>query len=226
MMQNKVTAEGKKAEELYDKYMCYCANAEDTLKKSIADAETKIPQLEASIKESAALKEQLTADIEQHKTDRAEAKVAIAEANAIRDKEAGAFAKESSDFESYIVALGKAIAALEKGVAGGFLQTTSATVLRRLSTTMDMSSVDREMLAAFLSQGSSAGYVPQSGEIIGILKQMKDEMEKDLADAKAAEAEALANFESLVDAKTKEINAATKAIEEKLGRIADLGVKA
>jgi len=147
------------------------------------------------------------------------------EAEALREKEAGAFAKESGDFESYIVALEKAIAALEKGVAGGFLQTTSAAVLRRLSTTMDMSSVDREMLAAFLSQGSSAGYVPQSGEIIGILKQMKDEMEKDLADAKAAEAEAIANFESLVDAKTKEIEAATKAIEEKLGRIADLGVK-
>merc|ERR1719159_235944 len=123
------------------------------------------------------------------------------------------------------MALEKAIAALEKGVAGGFLQTTSATVLRRLSTTMDMSSVDREMLAAFLSQGSSAGYVPQSGEIIGILKQMKDEMEKDQADAKAAEAEAIANFDSLMEAKTKEIEAATKAIEEKLGRVADLGVK-
>merc|ERR1719335_1354607 len=90
---------------------------------------------------------------------------------------------------------------------------------------MDMSSVDREMVASFLSEGGSAGYVPQSGEIIGILKQMKDEMEKDLADAKAAEAETIANFESLVDAKTKEIEAATKAIEEKLGRIADLGVK-
>merc|ERR1719456_1219839 len=91
--------------------------------------------------------------------------------------------------------------------------------------TMDMSSVDRNMLAAFLSEGSSAKYVPQSGEIIGILKQMKDEMEKDLADAKAAEAEAISTFESLVDAKTKEIEAATKAIEEKLGRTAELGVE-
>merc|ERR1719281_857584 len=208
MMQNKVAAEGKKAEELYDKFMCYCSTAGTTLKKSIADAETKIPMLESEIKESAALKEQLGADVEQAKTDREEAKKAIAEAVALRGKEAGAFAAESSEFESNIAALEKAIAALEKGVAGGFLQTTSATVLRRLSTTMDMSSVDREMLAAFLSQGSSAGYVPQSGEIIGILKQMKDEMEKDLADAKA-----------------KEIEAATKAIEEKLGRIADLGVK-
>merc|ERR1719253_1044258 len=108
MMQNKVTEEGKKAEALYDKYMCYCENADATLGKSIADAETKIPQLEASIKESAALKEQLTADIAQHKTDRADAKQAIAEANAIRNKENEAFAKESSDFDSYIAALGKA----------------------------------------------------------------------------------------------------------------------
>merc|ERR1719428_2284583 len=69
MMQNKVTEEGKKAEELYDKYMCYCETAGDTLGKSIAEAETKIPQLEASIKESGALLEQLKADVEQHKKD-------------------------------------------------------------------------------------------------------------------------------------------------------------
>merc|ERR1719199_1469860 len=157
--------------------------------------------------------------------DRAEAKEAIAKATAIREKEAGAFASESSMLKSNIDALSQAIPAIEKGMAGAFLQTTAATVLRRLSMTVDMNSVDRDMLASFLSQGSSAGYVPQSGEIIGILKQMKDEMEKDLADAKAAEAEAIANFESLVDAKTKEINAATKAIEDKLGRVADLGVE-
>merc|ERR1719387_2505739 len=48
-MQNKVEAEGKKTEELFDKYMCYCDTAEETLGKSIADAEKKIPQLESDI---------------------------------------------------------------------------------------------------------------------------------------------------------------------------------
>merc|ERR1719313_179606 len=127
--------------------------------------------------------------------------------------------------ESNIDALSKAIPAIEKGMAGAFLQTTAAMVLRRLSMTMDMNSVDRDMLASFLSQGSSAGYVPQSGEILGILKQMKDEMEKDLATAEADEADAISSYESLVAAKTKEIDACSAEIESKMTRVAELGVE-
>merc|ERR1719183_426361 len=72
-------------------------------------------------------------------------------------------AKEAGDYKMNLDALTKAIAALEKGMAGGFLQTTAATVLRTLSLSMDMSSSDRDMLASFLTE--KAGYVPQSGEI-------------------------------------------------------------
>merc|ERR1719375_2171708 len=225
MMQKKVIEEGKKAEELYDKFMCYCETGTETLEKSIADAEAKIPQLEAAIKEHGAMVEQLKTDVEQHKADRAEAKEAIAQAEAQRSKEAAAFATESAELESNIVALEKAIAAITKGMSGGFLQTSTASVLRQLSVSMEMSAVDREMLASFLSSGSSEGYVPQSSEIVGILKQMKDEMEKDLADAIAKENEAKANFEALLAAKTKEIEALTKAIEEKLERIGNFGVE-
>merc|ERR1719169_253916 len=73
MMQNKVIEEGKKAEELYDKFMCYCETGKETLEKSIADAEAKITQLEADIKETGAVLEQLKTDVEQHKKDRAAA---------------------------------------------------------------------------------------------------------------------------------------------------------
>merc|ERR1719191_2698093 len=87
---------------------------------------------------------------------------------------------------------------------------------------MDMSSSDRDMLASFLTD--KAGYIPQSGEIIGILKQMKDEMAKDLADAEAAEASAQADHKGLLEAKAKEIASLSEAIESKLKRIGDLGV--
>merc|ERR1719327_2384921 len=68
-------------------------------------------------------------------------------------------------------------------------------------------------------------YAPQSGEIIGILKQMLDTQIADLAEATKAEEEAIAIYKELMAAKTKEVEAATKAIEEKLARIADLGVE-
>merc|ERR1719440_2730127 len=225
MMQNKVIAEGKRAEELFDKFMCYCETGEATLSKSISDAEAKLTALGSSIKSTAAMKAQLESDVATAKENRAAAEAAIEAANAMRGKENEAFQKESSDLTANIAALSGAIPAIEKGMAGGFLQTRAASVLRRLSVQMDMSSVDRDMLASFLSMGSGAGYVPQSGEILGILKQMKDEMEADLKTAEENEASALANFEALVAAKKAEIAACTKEIEEKLTRLANVGVE-
>jgi len=224
MMQNKVTAEGKKKEGLFDKYLCYCQNADATLGKSIADAETKIPQLDSRIKEAAALKQQLEADLVKAKSDRADAKDALAKAKALRGKEAAAFASESAELKSNIDALSKAIPAIEKGMTG-FLQTSMASVLRRLSVSMDMRSADRDELTSFLSEGASASYVPQSGEIVGILKQMKDEMEKDLSDLTSQERTAQADYEALVAAKEKEIEANTKAIEAKTERVGNLAVE-
>jgi len=49
-MSNKVVAEGKKEQELFDKFMCYCSNGADDLAASIKDADTKIPQVEAALR--------------------------------------------------------------------------------------------------------------------------------------------------------------------------------
>jgi septal ring factor EnvC (AmiA/AmiB activator) len=135
------------------------------------------------------------------------------------------YAHDSSDLKTNIAALKKATVAIEKGMSGAFLQTSAASVLKQLSITMDMSSMDRDMITAFLTQGQSAGYAPQAGQIVGILKQMTDTMQKELEDITAAEEQAIANFDALVKAKTKEINSLTKQIEEKTARIGELGVQ-
>jgi hypothetical protein len=222
MMQNKVAAEGKKKQEIFDKFMCYCENADELLGGAITAAETKIPLLESAIGEDGAMKKQLEADLEAHKADRAAAKEAIATATGIRNKEAGVYAKESGDLKTNIAALDKAIPAIENGMSG-FLQTNTAGVLRGLSISLNMSPVDREMLTSFLS--SKSGYAPASGEILGILKTMHDEMNADLTDATANENAAIAAFEELKAAKNKEIDALSKAIESKLTRVGELGVK-
>jgi septal ring factor EnvC (AmiA/AmiB activator) len=223
MMQNKVTAEGKKAEEIYDKFMCYCDNADTMLAGAIETAENKIPQLEAMVGKDVEMKKQLETDVKNHKADREAAKTAIAEATALREKEAATFAKDSGDLNTNIAALAKAIPAIEKGMGSGFLQTNSATVVKQLSIDMDMSNVDRQMLASFL--GSKNGYAPASGEITGILKTMEDEMNANLKDITEAEDSAIAAFEELKAAKNKEINALSKSIEEKMTRIGEIAVK-
>merc|ERR1719240_1509467 len=108
-------------------------------------------------------------------------------------------------------------------MGSAFFQTTSAAAVRDLSLSMDMSNVDRQMLAAFLS--GKSGYAPASGEIVGILKTMADEMAASLAEAKETEAAAIAALEELKAAKTKEINALQASLESKMTRIGDLAVK-
>jgi len=225
MMQNKIEAEGKKEQELFDKFMCYCQNGRGQLEDSIQAAETKIPKVESDIKEMGAEVVQLQADIDKAKTDRADAKSAIAEATAIREKEAAAFAKESGDYKANLGAMDKAIAAIEKGAGGAFLQTATGATLRKLSVSVEMSDADRDVLSSFLSTDDTTEYAPQSGQITGILKQMRDTMQSELDKATEEEEGAIKNFDALVAAKEKQINSLTKEIEDKMARLGDGGVK-
>ena len=76
---------------------------------------------------------QLKEDLKKAQTDRAAAKTAIAEAIAIREKEAAEFATLSSELKTNIAAIGKAVAALQKGAGGAFLQTAAASTLKNWS---------------------------------------------------------------------------------------------
>merc|ERR1719269_561100 len=225
-MQKKVVAEGEKEEELFEKFMCYCKNGKGALESSIEQAKQTNDQLKSSISEADASLKQMKADLKTAQTDRTAAKTAVAKATALREKEAAAYATESGELKTNIAATKKATAAIEKGMGGAFLQTSAASVVKQLSITMDISSMDREMITSFLTQGqaSASGYAPASGQIVGILKQMTDTMEKDLADATAEEQAAIKDFKGLMAAKTKEINALTKEIETKTAQIGELGV--
>merc|ERR1719487_856577 len=71
---------------------------------------------------------------------------------------------------------------------------------------------------------AKAAQIEEEGEIVGILKQMKDTMEKDLAEVVAAEEEAVANFDEMMKAKAAQIEELTKAIEDKTVRLGNDGV--
>ena len=66
---------------------------------------------------------------------------------------------------------------------------------------------DRSTLFSFLAlaRGASQVYAPQSGEIIGILKQLKDEMSEDLAAAQKEEEDRKANYAGLIAAKERKL---------------------
>jgi len=223
-MEKKVSSEGEAQKELFDKYMCYCKNGAAALEKSIADAGNKMPELESAITEAEAKLVQLKEDVKTAQTDRAAAKAAMATATAVREKEAAAYATELAESEANLAALNKAVDAISKGAGGAFLQTQTAQNLKKMVLNKEnMNDGDRGELVAFLTDNDE--YAPASGEIIGILKTMGDEMNVDLADLKKTEAGAITAYDALMAAKKKEVDALTKAIETKLKRIGELGVE-
>merc|ERR1719159_2385195 len=131
----------------------------------------------------------------------------------------------------------KAIAAMEKGAYGLVREGKTFELLQQkagaaavsavqkllLSETLSISDYNRQQLSEFLSEGSS--YTPQSGEIIGMLKQMKDTMEANLTEVSNEEESKVKIFKALVKAKLKEIDALTKLIEAKLKRIGEIQVE-
>lgn len=224
-MEKKVRAEGDKQHELFDKFMCFCKSTDDGLSSSIASAEEGIPQLESNAKQAIAERDQIASDLDKIKSDLGQAEAAVKEATALRAKDAQAFAKESEDTKANIKALDDAISAISSGQGSSFLQTSSASVLRQLSLSMNMNSDDRDLLSGFLAGGGSHTYEPQSDEVLGMLKQMKSDMDNDLAESTSEEEQARRNHDSLVAAKQKEVNAASKAVEDKTGRLGKLALE-
>jgi len=223
-MQVKVKEEGEKEQALFDKFMCYCKTAGDDLEASIKAGTAKIASLEALLKSGKEEMEQLEADLKAAEASRAEAKAAMAEVTAIREKEAAAFAKFSEDSTTNLAALAKAIPAIETGMGGAFLQTTAASNLKRFTMEKaELADETRQEVLAFLS--GKEDYAPQSGQIVGILKQMEDEMTKSLDDAKTAEADAIKAYDALMAAKEKEVESLNAQIESKLTRKGELGVE-
>merc|ERR1719478_28297 len=89
-----------------EKYLCYC--------------ETNVKQIESSLKGAVSAKAQVEEELAKAKTDRADAKAAIEDATAQREKEAKAFAAEAAEDKANIAACTKAVAAIEKGMRAGF----------------------------------------------------------------------------------------------------------
>merc|ERR1719163_1165805 len=165
----------------------------------------------------------------QHKKDREAAKGDLSTATSIREKEHAEFVESTGDAKANVDALTGAIAALEKGMGKSFIQQNKKSVARVVKVVKAATGVDEyeksEILGLLQGKQNPFGdYSAASGEIVGMLKAMKDEMDKDLNGAVGDEETAAAGFEELAAAKKSEIAAASEAIESKTVRSGDLAV--
>jgi hypothetical protein len=219
-MQKEIEVEGEKEEDLFDKFMCYCDGNTDGMKKAASDASQRILELQSKLEAEKAEKSQLDQELVQHKMDREAATKDLETAASIRAKEHEDYVALTSDQKSNIEAMTGAIAALEKGM-GNFLQ-TGVRADRIIKVARESHAVDdfeREEVLSMLQ-----GKTQASGEILGMLKAMLDEMDGDYKGVISEEEAAAKGYDELKAAKEAEISAAGSAIEAKTARSGTLAV--
>lgn len=226
-MQSKVMEEAEKETVLYDKFMCYCSTNGRQIAESITDAESKAPSLGAEIKKAEEQKAQTQEELAQAQTDLAGCKSTMSEAAALREKDAKAYAAQKDEYTSNGEAIQKALDALEKGMSSGFLQTSAGQVLQRFAQDkVDMlMEGDRQELLSFLASADGSEYAPQSSEVSGIMKQIRDQIAKQLAESIANEETSIKQHEMLMAAKKREVAALAASIEAKMKKVGELSVQ-
>jgi len=223
-LQKEIEEEGVKEQALFDNFMCFCDNGSSDLLKTANEARAQNKAATSQLEASASEKSQLESDIKQHEVDLAAATSDLDKALNIRSQEEASYSEEHSTKSASAAALGKAIPAIEKGMGGGsLLQFVGGPVVKQLKRALhasqQLTQSDRQEIVSFLS-----GSAPGSGEILGMLKAMKDELTRDLDGLEKGEASAVDGFNGMKASKEKEIEFADESIESKKERVGTLAV--
>jgi len=228
--------EAEEDEEVYEQMGCWCTTNDKLKTKSIADAEQSISDLTVAIEGFTAASARLNTEIPNLEGEVAKNEEALDKATAMRKKELAEFNAEEKDtiqtvasLKSAIVALSKhheAAVFLQEGTTATFMQRTQmwSTLKHQLHKHEDFvksmfTPRQREAVYSFVHTATEEN-APASGEIFGMLKQMKESFETNLANSQKEETQSQKDYEDLKKAKTEEIAAATDLIGTKTQELA------
>jgi len=226
--------EAEEDEEIYENLACWCETNDKEKTKAIADAEAHIQDLTSTIEELAATSARLSTEIKNLEAEVKENQDALDQATAMRAKQLAEFNAEEKDALQAIQALKNAIIVLSKHNPGAsLLQSTQAAIAREMQKHADklaevLTPSQRRIVAAFIEGGDyfdaeptfKQSYAPASGQIFGILKQMKETFETNLSDSQKEELENQKAYEDLKAAKEEEIAAGQEQIDTKTQELA------
>lgn len=213
-MLKKSRTEGKEERDLYADFKCYCDDNEKSNTETLATAEKNIALLENDIQGLLGSNSELSQEVAALKADMQKNQLARSEAQTLRDNENAAYLLEKADLEAAIAQLGKAVDALaaiggdqalasaahDKFMAGFDPEKNKTEVLLAgLSTSLNKAMIAAgsrmepqkkgqfEVLLQRIKAPFTGTYVAQSGEVVGILKQMKATFESNLKESTSAE---------------------------------------
>jgi len=233
-MLKQLEKEAEEDEEIYDQLACWCATNDREKSKSIGEAEAHIKDLTTSIEDLTASSSRLGTEIKNLDKEVAENQHALDQATAIRQKELSEFVQEEKDLLQSIDGLASAIKVLSKHNGASFLQVdvqgAVSTIQYQVAKNAKLlegvlTHTERKKISAFIQASSSAKYAPQSGEIFGILEQMKESFESNLAELQKEEGANVKAFGELKAAKEEEITAGQDQIDAKTQENADADLK-
>jgi len=243
-MLKQLEKEAEEDEEIYDKMACWCETNDKEKTKSIADAEARISDLTTKIEELTASSARLNTEIKNLEKEVAENQAALDKATAIRQKQLAEFNEEEKDLLESISALKSAVTVLSKHnsliqMPRSHIVGVAATVQNEMQKhasllTGTLTHTQRKMVSSFIQSPEDyfdaeptfkQSYAPQSGEIFGILKQMKETFETNLSSSQKEEMANQKAYEELKAAKEDEIKAGQEQIDSKTQELADTDEK-
>merc|ERR1719326_2857012 len=224
--------EAEEDQDIYDKLACWCETNDREKTKAIKEAEEKIDMLLSKIEELTGMSAQFDTEIKNLGKDIAKDEDSLDKAIAIRKKELAEFVAEEKDLLQAITSLKAAIAVLSKHHTS-FLQMPEHHLVRVASTLQHVMHKHASLLEGVLTHSQrrvvasfmQTSYAPQSGEIFGILQQMLETFETNIAGAQKDEQAAQKAYEELKASKEAEIAAATESKNKKAGELADTDEK-
>jgi DNA repair exonuclease SbcCD ATPase subunit len=233
-MLDKSKAEAKEERELFAKFKCYCDDNELEKKDSIDDTNKEIGVLSSKIEELQGATGTLSSEVAKLASLISANEAARAEAESIRNKEHEDYVKEKDDMEQAISQMDDAIDALAEvgadqtmgdsardnkkfmaGFKGDFVALRSTVKQALLAANSFMTPAVHKKVFAFIQAPFTGSYSSQSGEIVGILKNMRDTFRSNLKGAIAAEKAAVKSHEEFMTTKTEEHEEMKTSFDEK-----------
>lgn len=211
--------------------------------KAIEVGTARIAELESSLGEIAAKIKELKVKRKSTQEEMYADQKALDEAEGIRMKESKAFQATETDLIQAIDACKQAVVVLGqhhptfaqmKEVAHMLQIARVPQIVGKMNSLNAVKSgalknfilsVEKTSESSFLAIPGFTSYAPQSGQIFGILKQMKKDFDTDLTQEQASEAKAVSEFNALKAAKLSEIQTAEKAITQFDSNVASLREK-
>jgi len=230
-MQKQLKEEMETDQEVYDKLACWCETNDKEKTEAVDIAQKRITGLVSDIEELTGKSARLTTEIKTLGEEIEKNQEALNKATAIRTKELAEFNAEEKDMMQSIQALKNAVVVLGKHheMPAESLAQVASIMKHHLSSKHlqgTISPTQKESITAFLQQPAGfQSYAPASGQIFGILKQMKETFESNLSTSQKEELAAQDEYEQLKAAKLSEIKAAKTQVETKMVELADTDEK-